>query len=281
MCFPFVHQRALMHEWIWNTLSTVWLIKSNVTYLQTFQWNRVTNVFIPQNNQRKNPPLFSALQRLFKRKQKIKSMKKVGGREEKPNEPTHTHSSHLLIELFCVSCSVLRRAPNLSLLHTFRLFQLFCPHTHIHMLIRIKRKYTNGNGVLKKSTKNISFLRHNLQYFLSLSSFLFGFVLFCKFQWRLVNFSRQLSCVAIVGSSFFTLTWWSWRVSKREKSAYIRIQCGGKPFVVRFKAVCYVDPFIEAMNLIACCFDFDAAREKLGRKMRTNYETPNVCIHAK
>lgn len=279
MCFPFVHQRALMHEWIWNTLSTVWLIKSNVTYLQTFQWNRVTNVFIPQNNQRKNPPLFSALQRLFKRKQKIKSMKKVGGREEKPNKPTHTLFTFahwfVLRELF--SFAPRTKSVLVTYISTFSV--VLYTHTHIHMLIRIKRKYTNGNGVLKKSTRNTSFLRHNLQYFLSLSSFLFCFVLFCKFQ--LVNFSRQLSCVAIVGSVFFTLTWCSWRVSKREKSAYIRIQCGGKPFVVRFKAVCYVDPFIEAMNLIACCFDFDAAREKLGRKMRTNYETPNVYLHAK
>lgn len=193
----------------------------------------------------------------------------------------HTHTLHIC-SLICFAwvvqfCAAHQICP--CYIH-FDFFSCFV-HTHIHMLIRIKRKYTNGNGVLKKSTRNTSFLRHNLQYFLSLSSFLFCFVLFCKFQWRLVNFSRQLSCVAIVGSGFFTLTWWSWRVSKREKSAYIRIQCGGKPFVVRFKAVCYVDPFIEAMNLIACCFDFDAAREKLGRKMRTNYETPNVCTHAK
>lgn len=138
----------------------------------------MTNVFIPQNNQRKNPPLFSALQRLFKRKQKIKSMKKVGGREEKPNKRTHTHSSHLLIELFCVSCSVLRRAPNLSLLHTFRLFQLFCPHTHTHMLIRIKRKYTNGNGVLKKAQEILLFYGIICNIFCRCR--LFCFVLFCS-----------------------------------------------------------------------------------------------------
>lgn len=72
----------------------------------------------------------------------------------------------------------------------------------IHTLIRIKRKYTNGNGAffLKKKYMNHQYFFFTTWTTLFFSSFLpfrfcfcsccFCFILFPKFQWRWVNFSR-------------------------------------------------------------------------------------------
>lgn len=128
---------------MWQIYSRVWVI---VVFFTEFL----------QNNQRNNQPFSSSFQRLFKRKQKIKSTKKSWYIQ------THTHNAMWIVlrEFF----SFAPRTKSVLVSYDSTFFSVVLTTTH---MIRIKRKYTNGNGVLKKSTRNAntSFLRHNLQFF--------------------------------------------------------------------------------------------------------------------
>lgn len=114
-------------------------------------------------------------------------------------------------------------------------------------------------------------MNHTVFFFIFAVSFLFLQLLF------LFYFVSQVSMA--VGQLFKVISCVTFFLAV--VGVFVRINCAymkqGKNHLVRFKAVCYVDPFDEAMNLVSCCL-FLPQQNKLNKNVDET-ENPHDFIH--